>query len=339
MKHFRRFRDDRFALTTLQNPLCEVRTRAELIQAAQQALHHQPDVAETPATPPPVAAQRPPEAVTAPKAPLAPSTASLAPQNPPAAPAPLDRTPQPPTRHTTKISLPLREPVRKASKSRPRRKAKRYTTPRRQPAVVPSGDAAEYVAKAFDRPITKASISRRDDSELASLDHHALKCVICNHPDRADLEEDFVSWRNVELIQKDYQLPNFRGVYRHARATGLYQRRRENLRFAAELLIEHADQSEPSPDAILRAIHICARLNGSGEWVEPVKRVIVSSGGNVSAPEPATQYEPQYDATSRRESAFQLPTPESAPHPQLSTPISISTDEPNPQFPIDTNGD
>ena len=175
------------------------------------------------------------------------------------------------------------------------------------------------------------------------LDHHSLKCVICNHPDRADLEEDFVSWRNAELIQKDYELPNFRAVYRHARATGLYQRRRENLRFAAELLIEHADQAEPSPDAVLRAIQICARLNGSGEWVEPVKRVIFSSGGNVSAPEPASQYEPryepQYQPTSRRESAFQLSTPESAPHPQLSTPISISTEEPNPQFPIDTNGD
>ena len=32
---FRRFRDDRFALTTLQNPNIEVRTYAELVQAAQ----------------------------------------------------------------------------------------------------------------------------------------------------------------------------------------------------------------------------------------------------------------------------------------------------------------
>jgi hypothetical protein len=32
----RRFRDDRFALTTLQNPNIEVRTHAQLVQAAQQ---------------------------------------------------------------------------------------------------------------------------------------------------------------------------------------------------------------------------------------------------------------------------------------------------------------
>jgi hypothetical protein len=334
MKHFRRFRDDRFALTTLQNPLCEVRTRAELIQAAQQALQHQPDVAEIPPTPPPAAAA----AVTPPITPAAPATGALAPQNPPD-----DETPQPPNLHGSKISLSVREPVRKAAKPRSPRKTKRYTKPRHLAKVVPSDDAAEYVAKVLDAPITNASLSRRDHSDLTALDYHARKCLICNHPDRADLEEDFVSWRNIELIQKDYELPNFRAVYRHARATGLFQRRRENLRFAAELLIEHADQAQPSPDAILRAIQVCARLNDTGEWVEPVKRVIFSSGGNASAPEPASQYEPQfdpqYDQTSRRESALPQLAPESAPHPQLSAPISISTDEPNPHFPIDTNGD
>ena len=34
MKRFKKFRDDRFALTTLQNPLCEA-SPAELFQAAE----------------------------------------------------------------------------------------------------------------------------------------------------------------------------------------------------------------------------------------------------------------------------------------------------------------
>jgi hypothetical protein len=99
-----------------------------------------------------------------------------------------------------------------------------------------------------------ASLRPDDDSASASLERHARKCVICNHPERADLEEDFLSWRNAELIHKDYDLPNFRAIYRHARATGLYQRRRGNLSFAAELLIEPVDQAKPSPETILRAI-------------------------------------------------------------------------------------
>ena len=156
MKHFRRFRDDRFALTTLQNPLCEVRTRAELIQAAQQALQQKPDVAEIPATPPPAAPQPRLATITPPQAPNPAAAAALAPQNPPADRTPeqpslhtteISRplrepvrkaaTPQPSAPHTTKTSLSLREPVRKAPAPKPRRKPKRYTTPRRLPTVVP----------------------------------------------------------------------------------------------------------------------------------------------------------------------------------------------------------
>ncbi len=49
---FRRFRDDRFALTTLQNPNLEVRTYAELVQAAQQERENQPAAAQVAATQP-----------------------------------------------------------------------------------------------------------------------------------------------------------------------------------------------------------------------------------------------------------------------------------------------
>jgi hypothetical protein len=58
MRRFRKFRDDRFALTTLQNPRCEVRTRAELIQAAQLAFERQPDIADNPTIPPHAATAR-----------------------------------------------------------------------------------------------------------------------------------------------------------------------------------------------------------------------------------------------------------------------------------------
>ena len=45
-RFFQRFRDDRFALTTLQNPNVEVRTHAELVQAAQQVRENQPGAAQ-----------------------------------------------------------------------------------------------------------------------------------------------------------------------------------------------------------------------------------------------------------------------------------------------------
>ena len=46
MRRFRKFRDDRFALTTLQNPNLEVRTYAELCQAAQQERENQQAAAQ-----------------------------------------------------------------------------------------------------------------------------------------------------------------------------------------------------------------------------------------------------------------------------------------------------
>jgi|HubBroStandDraft_1064217.scaffolds.fasta_scaffold1290866_1 hypothetical protein len=48
MKLFRRFRDDRFALTTLQNPTIEVRTYADLVQTAQQGRQNHPPPRKSP---------------------------------------------------------------------------------------------------------------------------------------------------------------------------------------------------------------------------------------------------------------------------------------------------
>jgi hypothetical protein len=317
MRRFRKFRDDRFALTTLQNPTWEVRTRAQLIEAAQKALGLQPDVADLPTDPPPGAPQ--------------PAPAAPAPQNPPA-----EQTLQPPNYGAIEFLVPVTHPVAKAAKvtkTKPSRKPKRRSKQVQLAELVPDDDDSEYLAQAFDGRFTTADIPHRDgESALAALERHARKCVICNHPDRADLEEDFVSWRNAELIFKDYALPNFRAIYRHARATGLYQRRRENLRFAAELIIEHADQAQPTPDAILRAIQICARLNSSGDWVEPPKRVIFTSGPNLTVAEPASQTEPVFGP---EHAPQQLPS-ENAPDPQFSAPVDTSSDERNPQFLIDT---
>src|SRR5271156_2436503 len=75
MRRFRKFRDDRFALTTLQNPNIEVRTHAELVAAAQRDREIQrqasaPAVIEAiPPPPPPPPPQQSQASVTAKAAP------------------------------------------------------------------------------------------------------------------------------------------------------------------------------------------------------------------------------------------------------------------------------
>ena len=339
MKRFGKFRDPRFALTTLQNPTWEVRTRAELIQAAQDALTRQPDAAgflfagrpTTPGITPPATTIPPP----ATEVPLALSQPLPQPQPEPE-PEP---QPQPEPHHASQSISPAasdavpvasalpdvvtKHPAERRRTYKPR--PKRHPRPLHLSKIMPSVDAADFVAEALDRHATKAAGPHHNGpSTLSNPERHSRKCAICRHPDRADIEEDFVSWRNAELIQKDYKLPNYRTIYRHARTHGLYERRRENLRFAAELLIEHADQAQPDANIILRAIRACACINGCGVWVEPARRVIVSSRDQLTAsalaPAPQSTLQPE----------FQQLVPEPASSTQSSAPISSNTDANSP---------
>jgi hypothetical protein len=346
MKRFRNFRDPRFALTTLQNPTWEVRTRAELIQAAQDALTRQPDAAELPF------ARRPAAPVISPPATTIATPVAAAPLAEPqprphlqsqSEPEPeperqLEPHPEPeplPNQPAASDLVPIDRPLPKIV-TKLARKAQRKPKPRAKPVqradVLPSGNAAHFVAKTLDRLVTKASRPHRDEhSAPASMDRHDRKCAICHHPERADLEEDFLNWCNADLLRKRYKLPNYRTIYRHARATGLYQRRRENLRFAAEILIEDVDQSRPGPDTILRAINTCARLNDRGQWVEPVKHVVVSSGGQIASFAPSFHPAPVPDP-------HQSP-PEKGTPPQFPADVRISTDEPDTAIPNQRPGD
>jgi len=124
--------------------------------------------------------------------------------------------------------------------------------------------------------------SRLPEPELTPLERHARKCQICNHPFREEIEQDFLHWHRPRTISLDYRLPHYRYVYRHAHATGLYERRRTQMLCALELIIEEAGHTQPSADAVIRAVRACSRLDERGVWQDPPSHVIVSSGGHVS---------------------------------------------------------
>jgi hypothetical protein len=85
-------------------------------------------------------------------------------------------------------------------------------------------------------------------------------------------------------------------IYRHAYATGLYARRRGNVRMSLEHLIEQADAAEPTGAVIVRAVRAYACLTDSGQWIEPVARVEFSSQSSPSAPPPSLQEPPGLSA-------------------------------------------
>jgi len=110
-----------------------------------------------------------------------------------------------------------------------------------------------------------------------ALARHARKCAICHHPDRQDIEAEFLGWRAVWYIQQAFEIDDPRSIYCHARAFGLINRRRENLHAALDNIVEQSRDVVPSADAVLRAIRAYSCLDNYGRWIDPPSRVVFTA--------------------------------------------------------------
>ena len=122
--------------------------------------------------------------------------------------------------------------------------------------------------------IDKITGRRKLRRPRADLQRHARKCHICHHPQRAEIEDDFLNWHGPNEIVKDYDLPHWSVIYRHANALGLRARRNENIRTVLDIFLEQAESAPVTANAILRAIRAYSCLKDDGTWVELPKKVI-----------------------------------------------------------------
>jgi hypothetical protein len=115
-----------------------------------------------------------------------------------------------------------------------------------------------------------------------NLEMHQAHCRICLSDHRQEIDEAFVSWENVRQLAYDFKIDR-RAIYRHAHATGLYDRRDRNIRRALGRIISEADTVAPTADAVVRAIKILTHVNARGEWVNPSTRVVFSNETHANA--------------------------------------------------------
>ena len=99
-----------------------------------------------------------------------------------------------------------------------------------------------------------------------SLGRHERKCTVCNHPDRDVIEQEFLRWYVPADIARDHDIPYASAIYRHAHATGLFERRHHTIRVALEPLIEQATHVEATADSTIRAVRAYAHLDSAGKW-------------------------------------------------------------------------
>jgi len=101
-----------------------------------------------------------------------------------------------------------------------------------------------------------------------NLGRHVAECKICAHPQRKEIERDFVDWQSPARIAKQYGLRHRATVYRHAHALGLMDKRARNVRAALEKIIERAGEVKVTGAAVVSAVSAYARINAAGQWVD-----------------------------------------------------------------------
>ena len=112
------------------------------------------------------------------------------------------------------------------------------------------------------------------EASVPAAEVHSRKCQICNHPQRDEIENDFVYWGHPGTIVKKFGLRHRASLYRHARALDLYKYRSLNVRSALEHIIERATVTSVTADSIVRAVQTYTHVNSHGIWEEPIRKVM-----------------------------------------------------------------
>lgn len=141
-------------------------------------------------------------------------------------------------------------------------------------------------------------VGRRKVRLTPDFYRHARKCCICRHPRREEIESDFLVWRNPRQIMKEYGLAHHAAIYRHAHATGLASRRRENAYSVLDSIVEQVDDVQVTGNIILRAMRVYSCLTSKGRWINPPKRVIhqITPKATPSTDTPHANHTPQNSA-------------------------------------------
>lgn len=138
---------------------------------------------------------------------------------------------------------------------------------------------------------------------------HDRKCCVCRHPQRAEIEQEFLHWRSPESIAKEYGIAHHSSVYRHARATNLFAQRSATIKLALAPLIEQAMVVPVTANSVVRAVVAFAHINDEGQWVDPPRRVIHESRKVATSPPDSRAIAHHPPAGERKEKANSEPAP------------------------------
>jgi hypothetical protein len=159
------------------------------------------------------------------------------------------------------------------------------------PNEPPASPLDALPSEAYSIPLASLFPTPAIPSPPPDLARHARKCAVCSHPDRDAIEGDFVRWAALERIAERYKISDRSTLYRHAHATGLFVRRKQELGRVLESILEASETCTlDTADLIIRAARLYTHLDDYGRWFEPPRvQVVVAvppSAVSVAPPPP-----------------------------------------------------
>jgi hypothetical protein len=112
-----------------------------------------------------------------------------------------------------------------------------------------------------------------EEGGAVNLRRHQAQCTICRSPFREAIDESFLNWISPPRIVDKYPDLNLSKdiIYRHVRACGLIDKRRENSMGALEVIVERTREIIPVLPAAsyVSAVIAYAKLNNSNTQANP----------------------------------------------------------------------
>jgi hypothetical protein len=148
----------------------------------------------------------------------------------------------------------------------------------------------------------------------AKMGPHTRRCNVCRHPNRKDIEQEFLRWRSPDRIALDYKIPDHSSIYRHVHATGIFARRRKTIRAALEPIIECAEFVKVTASSLVKAVHAYAHINEHGEWVNhPTQHTVIVQ--HLNAPQGSSQFDANEPSSPAASSPVTQPATKDSPTP------------------------
>lgn len=112
--------------------------------------------------------------------------------------------------------------------------------------------------------------------ELPEQERHRRKCGVCRHKHLAEIDEAYLQWEPIAEIVAQFGIEE-RALFRHVKALGLDDKRRENRKKFYLKIMERANLSEVTVSEAIQAGKLLEMVEGTMKTTAVVEQRIITS--------------------------------------------------------------